>query len=114
MKATDERLEAAVVANCQRLVNDWYGSAVPRPYMEVIQQRRAKGSGSTIGAPDAVLYHRGRPWIIEFKRPHGGRLDNGQVLAIRCRLAAGVDTYVVSNEQEFADLLSGRLRPHVP
>jgi hypothetical protein len=99
----DERLEATVVANCKQMVNDFGG------YLEVIGQRKAKGSGSTVGAPDGILYRRGRISVIEFKRPHGGRLDRGQELAIMCRASEGVPTYVVSCEQEFADLLSGKL-----
>jgi hypothetical protein len=99
---TDPAPEATLVANCKRLVCDFGG------YLEVIGQRRAKNSGTTVGAPDAILYRRGRTHVIEFKRPDGGRLSNGQVLAMRCRQDEGVPTYVITTEQEFADLLCGR------
>ena len=100
---TDDRLEAEVVNNCKTWLNDFHMG-----YMEVIGQRRAKGAGTTVGAPDAIVYSRGRVFIVEFKRPNGGRLDNGQELAIACRLAEGVETYVISNEQEFVNMLTKR------
>ena len=102
---TDPDLESTLVLNCQRLLRDYCGSA----YMEVIGQRKAKGSGTTVGAPDAVLYRKGQVFIIEFKS-RTGRLSRGQELAIHCRWAELVPTYVVSTEQEFADLLAGRLQ----
>ena len=101
----DERLESDVIAGCKKLVRDFGG------YLEVIGQRKAKGSGTTVGFPDAVYYRRGKAYLIEFKRPHGGVLRRDQELAIECRKAEGVPTYVVSNEQEFADLMGGRLKP---
>jgi len=101
----DERLEAEVIAGCKELVRDFGG------YLELVGQRKAKGSGSTVGFPDAVLYRKGHAYFIEFKRPHGGVLSRDQELAIECRAAEGVPTYVVSNEQEFADLMGGRLKP---
>lgn len=100
---TDDRLEAEVVNNCRKWLNDFHMG-----YMEVAGQRKAKHSGSSVGFPDAVVYSKGRVFIVEFKRPNGGRLDNGQVLAIQCREAEGIQTWVISNEQEFVDMLTKR------
>lgn len=99
----DDRLEAEVVANCKRFLNDFR-----QGYMEVVGQRRAKGSGTTLGFPDAVVYSKGRTLIVEFKRPHGGVLSRDQELAIACREAEGVKTHVITCEQEFVDMIGGR------
>ena len=99
----DERLESEVVAKCQRFLHDYHLG-----YMEVAGQRNAKGSGSTLGFPDAIVYSRDRVFVVEFKRPNGGRLSNDQVLAIECRAREGIKTWVVTNEQEFVDMLTRR------
>jgi hypothetical protein len=101
---TDPELESTLVENCRQFLRDYCGSA----YMEVIGQRRAKGSGTTLGAPDAVVYRKGQVLIVEFKS-RTGRLSRAQELAIHCRWQERVPTYVVSSEQEFADLMCGRL-----
>jgi hypothetical protein len=94
--------EATLVNHCRQLVRDFGG------YLEMVGQRRAKGSGTTVGFPDAVLYRRGNVYLIEFKSDTG-RLSRAQELAIMCRAAEGVPTYVVNCEQDFADLLGGKL-----
>lgn len=99
----DERLEAEVISNCRRWLNDF-----KMGYMEVAGQRRAKGSGSTLGFPDAVVYSKGRVYVVEFKRPHGGVLSEDQRIAIEARKREGVETWVISNEQEFVDMICGR------
>ena len=99
---TDPDLEATLVNNCRQMVRDLGG------YLELVGQRKARGSGTTVGFPDAVLYRKGTIRLIEFKS-RTGRLSRGQELAIHCRWAELVPTYVVSSEQEFADLLAGRL-----
>ena len=100
MTTKDERLESEVVANCKRWLNDFHMG-----YMEVAGQRKAKGSGSTLGFPDAVVYSKGRVFIVEFKRPSGGRLSNDQRIAIAAREAEGIKTHVICNEQEFVTML---------
>ena len=99
----DERLESEVVANCKRWLNDF-----KMGYMEVAGQRRAKGSGTTLGFPDAIVYSKGRVFVCEFKRPHGGVLSAAQRIAIEARKAEGVDTHVITTEQDFVDLISHR------
>jgi hypothetical protein len=99
---TDPDLESTLVENCRQMVRDYGG------YLEVVGQRKAKGSGTTLGFPDAVLYRRGNTYLVEFKS-RTGRLNRAQELAIHCRWQERVPTYVVSSEQEFADLMCGRL-----
>jgi hypothetical protein len=103
MVSHDERLESEIIANCKRWLNDFQMG-----YMEVAGQRKAKGSGTTLGFPDAVVYSKGKVFIVEFKRPHGGVLSAAQVIAIAARKAEGVETHVISNEQDFVDLLTHR------
>ena len=95
--------EATLVGHCRQMVRDFGGD------LELVSQRRAKGSGTTVGFPDGVLYRRGCVYLIEFKS-EDGKLTRGQELAIMCRAAEGVATYVVASEQQFADLLGGKLR----
>jgi hypothetical protein len=99
----DERLEAEVVKNCKAFLNDY-----SLGYMEVAGQRNAKGSGSTLGFPDAVVYSKGRVFIVEFKRPNGGRLSEDQRIAIAAREEEGIETWVISNEQEFVRMITSR------
>lgn len=93
--------EADLVSACVGYVATYY---LGRAYLEPIGQRRARGSGTAIGAPDAILSFDGRLIPIEFKSADG-KLRPGQVLARRCRADAGVETHVVRTLQEFADLL---------
>ena len=92
--------EAALVTNCLRWVNAFGG------YVEVIGQRKAKGSGTSVGAPDAIVYRGGNVYVCEFKRAKGGVLSRGQELAIECRRREGVRTFVITSEQEFVDMLT--------
>ena len=98
--------EADLVSACQSYVAAYY---LGRAYLEPIGQRKARGSGTAIGAPDAILSYDGRVQCIEFKAADG-RLSRGQELAARCRKDAGVETHVVRTLQEFADLLRPRQR----
>lgn len=99
----DERLEADVIKNCKQWLNDYHLG-----YMEVAGQRKAKGSGSTLGFPDAVVYSRGRVFIVEFKRPNGGVLSADQRIAITAREAEGIETWVICNEQEFVRMIMSK------
>ena len=96
--------ERDLVAACRRVLN-W--SEPPLGYLEVIGQRRARGAGNSLGAPDALLYCSGRVAIIEFKRPDGkGRLSDVQETARRIRAEHGVETYVIEQLDEFVALLN--------
>jgi hypothetical protein len=99
----DTELERDIVAGCAEIAN------LLGLYMEVIGQRNAKGSGTTVGAPDAILYRNGHAIPVEFKRADG-RVRWGQDVARQCRAAQGVQTHVIRTVQEFADLCGGRRR----
>jgi hypothetical protein len=92
--------ERDLVAECCKI------ASVAGVYLELVGQRRAKGSGSTIGFPDGVLYCNGRAALIEFKRIEGGRLSRAQQIAMQLREEQGVKTHVVRTAQEFADIIA--------
>jgi len=75
-------------------------------YLEVICQRRAKGSGTTTGAPDAILYAAGHVVPVEFKRAADGRISAGQAAAMLNRERQGVATRVIRTEREFIALVN--------
>lgn len=95
--------ESILIQNCLTMLNQ-YSSG----FLEKIDQKRAKGAGSAVGAPDAILSRKGTLYALEFKSKDG-RLSKGQRIAIHCRWQERVPTYVIASEQEFADLLCGRL-----
>lgn len=93
--------------------------------LERIGQRKAKGSGTDNGAPDAFLYVAGFNHPIEFKRPKSdatrkGRFSLDQIVAAEKRREAGVETYAPTSLQEFANLIgwskrhAGRYRAVCP
>jgi hypothetical protein len=101
------QFEAEVVDDCRALVKSGWFAPVK---FEVIGQRKAKGSGTDRGAPDAIL-SVGR-WChpCEFKRPASdgtrpGRFSHDQIEAARQRLAAGVYTYAPRTCQQFQRLI---------
>lgn len=73
--------------------------------LEVVGQRKAKGSGTTIGAPDALLSCSGRYIPIEFKTAEG-RLTLAQKALIVDRQRCGVETAVIRGVDEFIDLVN--------
>jgi hypothetical protein len=78
--------------------------------LERIGQRKAKGSGTDRGAPDAFLYVAGFAHPLEFKRPksdatRAGRFSHDQIVAADRRRAQGVETYAPRQLQEFANLI---------
>ena len=82
-------------------------------YCEVIGQRRAKGSGTTQGAPDMLVYVAGRALPVEFKRALDrvthtpcGKLSYDQIVAIERRAAQGVETHVVDSLDDFVRLVN--------
>jgi hypothetical protein len=94
--------EKELVAACRDLLN--YCDP-PLGYLEVIGQRRARGSGTSLGAPDAILYCAGQVAVIEFKRPDG-RLRPAQETARRVRAEHGVETHIIRDLTEFTALLN--------
>ncbi len=75
-------------------------------YLEVIGQRKAKGSGTTTGAPDAILYSSRHVVPIEFKRFEDGRVSLAQAAAMLKRERQGVATHVIRTEAEFVALVN--------
>lgn len=79
--------------------------------LERIGQRKAKGSGTERGAPDAFLYVAGFAHPLEFKRPkpavgRAGRCSLEQMAAAERRRACGVETFVVDSLQGFTALVN--------
>ena len=97
--------ESDLVAACRDVLNY---TEPPLGYLEVIGQRRARGAGNSLGAPDAILYCAGQIAVIEFKRPDG-RLSDVQQTALRIRAEYGVQTHVIRDLTEFVALVN-RLR----
>jgi len=97
--------ESELVAVCRDVLNY---TEPPLGYLEVIGQRRAKGAGNSLGAPDAILYCAGQVAVIEFKRPDG-RLSGVQQTARRIRAEHGVETHIIKGLTEFVALVN-RLR----
>lgn len=93
-------LEADLVSRCRE---DAEAMGV---YLEVAGQRKAKGSGTTVGFPDAILYAAGHVVPVEFKRAADGRISAGQAAAMLKRERQGVATRVIRTEQEFVALVN--------
>ena len=94
--------ERDLVSACQAVLN--YVSP-PLGYLEVTGQRRARGAGNSLGAPDAILYCAGRMVPIEFKRPDG-RLSSVQETARRIRAEHGVETHIIKGLDQFVELVN--------
>lgn len=80
-------------------------------FLAEVGQRRAKGSGTTLGFPDGVLHAGGRTYLVEFKRPksvgtRAGRVSLDQVAAAERRAACGVETYLVDSVDDFTALVN--------
>ena len=73
-------------------------------------QRKAKGSGSTIGLPDLAVIVAGETVWIECKRPGLGCLSVGQIAFIERAAEQGVAVHVVDDVQQFADLVNAARR----
>jgi hypothetical protein len=95
--------EKQLVSDCQQTAR------AMNAYLEVAGQRDARGSGSTIGLPDAFLYCAGKCLPVEFKAQKG-RLSPGQTLAQHRRADQHVHTFIVRTVAEFVDLINGARR----
>ena len=79
--------------------------------LEVIGQRRAQGSGTTLGAPDMLLFASGWTVPIEAKRlgrisSEDGKLHVDQLARIYDRLQQGVQTAVIYSVDDFAAVVN--------
>ena len=76
-----------------------------------IGQRRAKGSGTTVGVPDLAVNCAGKTVWIETKRAHRpgeghGCLSIGQEAFIAKASDQGVHVFVVDDAQQFVDIVN--------
>jgi len=70
-------------------------------------QRKAKGSGSTVGLPDLAIICNGRTVWVETKRAKLGCLSIGQIAFIERAAEQGVHVFVVDNVSDFVSLVNG-------
>lgn len=71
-----------------------------------IGQRRAKGSGTTVGCPDLAVLVNGRTIWVETKRHSGGRLSLGQQVFAEQALSHGVAVFVVDRLEDFVRIVN--------
>ena len=94
-------LEKHLVSRCKEI------AVAMAAYLEVISQRKGgHGSGTTTGAPDAILYCNKHVSPLEFKRFADGRISQVQAATMARRKAQGVDTAVIRDESEFIRLVN--------
>jgi hypothetical protein len=111
-------LERDLVTECCQRAEDMGAN------LEVCGQRNLKGSGTTMGAPDATLFASGWSVPIEFKREgriasEDGKLRLDQQARIYDRLQQGVQTAVIYRVDEFGELVNwcrrnARRQPTMP
>ena len=98
-------LERDLVADCRR------SAVAMNAFLAEVGQRRAKGSGTTIGYPDLTLICAGRVILIECKRPKTaehphGYLSLGQSAFIARALEMGVQVEVIDSVTDFEALVN--------
>jgi hypothetical protein len=80
-------------------------------YLLEVGQRRAKGSGTTVGCPDLLLICSGHVELIEVKREKvpgtpGGVPNTAQVaVALRCA-GQGVNVHFIDTVEEFVSIVN--------
>lgn len=85
-------------------------------FLAEVGQRRAKGSGTTLGFPDLVLICAGCVKLIELKRTKDadnpeGRLNLGQQVFMERAAEQGVTVSVVDRLEDFVELVNECRRP---
>lgn len=91
--------ESALVNSCRKL------SVAMGCYLEFISQRGGRGSGTTVGAPDAFLYCSNVCIPIEFKVGRN-QLSEEQAACYAKRLDQHVETAVIRTEEQFVELVN--------
>jgi len=91
--------ESNLVASCLRIAE---GMGV---YVECIGQRKARGSGTTIGAPDLLLFVAGHVIPVECKSIRG-KATLAQMARAYDREQQGVTTAFVSDDEDFIKLIN--------
>lgn len=84
-------------------------------FLAVVGQRRAKGSGTTLGFPDLVAIASGKVALIEVKNPADGKcaedyLNLGQIAFIEKCAEKNVKVHVVGCERDFVDVVNSMRR----
>jgi hypothetical protein len=98
-------LERDVVQECRVI------AAAMGVFLAEVGQRRAKGSGTTVGYPDLTLLCAGQVVLVEVKRPRTadhprGYLSLGQSAFIARALEMGVDVRVVETPYDFIAIVN--------
>jgi len=80
-----------------------------------VGQRRAKGSGTTVGFPDLVLVCAGQVQLIEVKRPKTadhpqGYITLGQQAVIERCAEQHVTVHVIDHAQQFVEIINSTRR----
>ena len=87
--------EAAVVRACGREMDERDGCF----------HFNVGGQNGVTGLPDHVCFYRGIGLLIEYKRPHGGRLSARQAWVHECARKAGVRVVIARCRADVADAL---------
>jgi len=109
-RMTEPELEKDLVAQCQRSA-ERMGA-----FLAVVGQRKAKGSGTTLGFPDLVLMCNRQVVLIECKRTKSathpqGTLNLGQTAFIAMALEHGVEVETIRTVRDFEYLVNNCRRP---
>lgn len=104
-------LESDLVADIAK------AAAAMNAFVAFVGQRKAKGSGTTLGFPDAVLMCAGQVRLIEIKRPATdehphGYLSLGQSAFIEKAEAQGVMVHVVDSVEGFCAVVNSCRKRH--
>ena len=71
--------------------------------LEEIGQRKAKGSGTTIGIEDLILTCAG--WYVPIEGKFRADVSEAQYLLAKWKLEQGVDTARITSGQDLADVI---------
>jgi hypothetical protein len=98
-------LERDLVAQCQE------AATAMGAFVAFVGQRKAKGSGTTIGFPDCVVMCAGQVRLIELKRPATdehphGYVSLGQQAFIDRAEAQGVMVHVIDSVEGFCAVVN--------
>ena len=102
---TQPVLERELVNECRAIAQ------AMNAYLMEVGQRRAKGSGTTVGFPDLVLVCAGRVQLIEVKRPKTEEHPQGyvslaqQAVIDKCA-EQGVTVHVLHCAEQFVELVN--------
>lgn len=98
-------LERDLISQCRE------SAEAMNAFLAMVGQRRAKGSGTTLGFPDLVLICAGRVVLIEAKRPKsdgtpGGEVSLGQQAFMEKAAAQGVTVHAIWTVREFEEIVN--------